>query len=76
MHYYTKPAHSLFLDTKFKIKYVCEKILSSQERRLDVYKIVDIIQERNIVAEEVYELENVEDKYFLNYLKLFKITLL
>ena len=63
LHYFnTKPAHALFLDTKFKIKYVCDTILSTQERRLDVDKIVDIIKERNIVVEEVYELENVEEQ--------------
>ena len=77
LHYFnTKPAHALFLDTKFKIKYVCDTILSAQERKLDVDKIVNIIKEKNIVAEEVYELENVEEQIFLNYLKLFKITLL
>ena len=63
LHYFnTKPAHSIFLDTKFKIKYVCDTILSPQERRLDVNKIVDIIKEKNIVAEEVYELKNTEEQ--------------
>ena len=63
LHYFnTKPAHALFLDTKFKIKYVCDTILSPQERRQDVDKIVDIIKEKNIVAEEVYELENAEEQ--------------
>ena len=63
LHYFnTKPAHSIFLDTKFKIKYICDTILSPQERRLDVEKIVDIIKEKNIVAEEVYELENTEEQ--------------
>ena len=63
LHYFnTKPAHALFLDTKFKIKYVCDTILSTKERRLDVDKIVDIIKEKNIVAEEVYELENAEEQ--------------
>ncbi len=63
LHYFnTKPAHALFLDTKFKIKYVCDTILSPQQRRLDVDKIVDIIKEKNIVAEEVYELENAEEQ--------------
>ena len=62
LHYFnTKPAHALFLDTKFKIKYVCDTILSPQERRLDVDKIVDIIK-KNIVAEEVYELGNAEEQ--------------
>ena len=63
LHYFnTKPAHSIFLDTKFKIKYVCDTIISPQERRLDVDKIVDIIKEKNIVAEEVYELKNTEEQ--------------
>ena len=71
LHYFnTKPAHALFLDTKFKIKYVCDTILSPQEKRLDVDKIVDIIKEKNIVAEEVYELENVEEQIFF---ELFKV---
>lgn len=71
LHYFnTKPAHALFLDTKFKIKYVCDTILSPQEKRLDVDKIVDIIKERNIFAEEVYELENVEEQIFF---ELFKV---
>lgn len=71
LHYFnTKPAHALFLDTKFKIKYVCDAILSAQERRLDVDKIVDIIKEKNIVVEEVYELENAEEQIFF---ELFKV---
>lgn len=71
LHYFnTKPAHALFLDTKFKIKYVCDTILSPQQRRLDVDKIVDIIKEKNIVAEEVYELKNVEEQIFF---ELFKV---
>ena len=71
LHYFnTKPAHTLFLDTKFKIKYICDTELSREERRLDVDKIVDIIKEKNIVAEEVYELENVEEQIFF---ELFKV---
>lgn len=71
LHYFnTKPAHALFLDTKFKIKYVCDTILPPQERRLDVDKIVDIIKERKIVAEEVYELENAEEQIIF---ELFKV---
>ena len=71
LHYFnTKPAHALFLDTKFKIKYICDTELSIEERRLDVDKIVDIIKEKNIVAEEVYELENVEEQIFF---ELFKV---
>lgn len=71
LHYFnTKPAHALFLDTKFKIKYICDTELSREERRLDVDKIVNIIKEKNIVAEEVYELETVEEQIFF---ELFKV---
>lgn len=71
LHYFnTKPAHALFLDTKFKIKYICDTELSREERKLDVDKIVDIIKEKNIFAEEVYELENVEEQIFF---ELFKV---
>ena len=66
----TKPAHSLFLDTKFKIKYICDTKLSNEEKKLYVDKIVNIIKEKNIVAEEVYELENVEEQIFF---ELFKV---
>ena len=71
IHYLnTKPAHALFLDSKFKTKYICDTELSREERKLDVDKIVDIIKEKNIVAEEVYELENVEEQIFF---ELFKV---
>ncbi len=71
LHYFnTKPAHALFLDTKFKIKYICDTELSREEKKLDVDKIVNIIKEKNIVAEEVYELENVEEQIFF---ELFKV---
>ena len=71
IHYVnTKPAHALFLDSKFKTKYICDTELSREERKLDVDKIVDIIKEKNIVAEEVYELENVEEQIFF---ELFKV---
>ena len=33
-----------FLDTKFKIKYICDTELSREEKRLDIEKIVDIIK--------------------------------
>ena len=58
----TKPAHALFLDSKFKTKYICDTELSREERKLDVDKIVDIIKEKHIVAEEVYELQNAEEQ--------------
>lgn len=63
IHYVnTKPAHALFLDTKFKTKYICDTELSFEERRLDVEKVVEIIKEKHIVAEEVYELQNTEEQ--------------
>lgn len=63
IHYFnTKPAHALFLDNKFKTKYICDTELSREERNLDVEKIVEIMKEKNIVAEEVYELENSEEQ--------------
>ena len=63
IHYVnTKPAHSIFLDTKFKTKYICDTELSFEERRLDVEKIIKIIKEKHIVAEEVYELQNTEEQ--------------
>lgn len=63
IHYLnTKPAHALFLDTKFKTKYICDTELSFEERRLNVEKIVEIIKEKHIVVEEVYELENTEEQ--------------
>ena len=71
LHYFnTKPAHALFLDTKFKIKYICDTELSREERKLDIDKIVEIIKDRNIIEEEVYELENVEEQIFF---ELFKV---
>jgi len=63
IHYVnTKPAHAIFLDTKFKTKYICDEELSLQERRLDVEDIVKLIKERHLVTEEVYELENTEEQ--------------
>lgn len=60
IHYLnTNSAHAIFLDTKFKTKYVCNKGLSLQERRLDVVKL---IQEKHIAVEEVYELESSEEQ--------------
>ena len=63
IHYLnTKPAHALFLDSKFKTKYICDTELSREERKLDVDNIVNIIKEKHIVAEEVYELQNAEEQ--------------
>lgn len=63
IHYLnTNPAHAIFLYTKFKTKYVCDKGLSLQERRLDVEDVVKLIKEKQIAVEEVYELENTEEQ--------------
>lgn len=63
IHYLnTNPAHAIFLDTKFKTKYVCDKGLSLQERRLDVKDVVKLIKEKHIAVEEVYELKNTEEQ--------------
>ncbi len=71
IHYInTKPAHALFLDTKFKTKYICNNELSLQEKRLDVEDVVNLIKENHIMAEEVYELANAEEQIRF---ELFKI---
>lgn len=71
IHYLnTNPAHALFLDTKFKTKYVCNAELSLQEKRLDVEDVVNLIKEKHIMAEEVYELANAEEQIRF---ELFKI---
>ena len=71
IHYVnTNPAHALFLDTKFKTKYICNKELSLQEKRLDVEDVVNLIKEKHIMAEEVYELANTEEQIRF---ELFKI---
>ena len=72
IHYLnTKPAHAIFLDSKFKTKYICDTELSREERNLDVEKIVEIMKEKNIVAEEVYELEISEEQIRF---ELFKVV--
>ena len=71
IHYVnTNPAHALFLDTKFKTKYICNKELSLQEKRLDVEDVANLIKEKHIMAEEVYELANSEEQIRF---ELFKI---
>ena len=71
IHYVnTNPAHALFLDTNFKTKYICNKELSLQEKRLDVENVVNLIKGKHIMAEEVYELANVEEQIRF---ELFKI---
>ena len=71
IHYVnTNPAHALFLDTKLKTKYICNKELSLQEKMLEVEDVVNLIKEKNIMAEEVYELANAEEQIRF---ELFKI---
>lgn len=71
IHYVnTNPAHALFLDTKLKTKYICNKELSLQEKMLEVEDVVNLIKEKNIMAEEVYELANTEEQIRF---ELFKI---
>lgn len=63
IHYLnTNPAHALFLDTKFETKYIVDKDLTIKEKQLDIEKIIEIMKEKNIVAEEVYELANPEEQ--------------
>lgn len=63
IHYLnTNPAHALFLDTKFKTKYIVDKDLTIKEKQLNIEKIIEIMKEKNIVAEEVYELANPEEQ--------------
>ena len=63
IHYVnTNPAHALFLDTKFKTKYICNEELSMQERALDIEAVVKLMKSKNMKAEQVYELENTEEQ--------------
>lgn len=63
IHYLnTNPAHALFLDTKFKTKYICDEELSVRERTLDVEEIVKLMKSKNLKTEQVYELENTEEQ--------------
>ena len=50
--------------------YVCDKVLSLQERRLDVEDVVKLIK-KQIAVEEVYELENTEEQIRF---ELFKVN--
>ena len=63
IHYLnTNPAYALFLDTKFKTKYIVDKDLTIKEKQLDIEKIIEIMKEKNIIAEEVCELANTEEQ--------------
>lgn len=58
----TKPAHAIFLDTKFKTKYICDTFLPKEERNLNINQVAKIIKERHISVKEVYEINNTEDQ--------------
>ena len=63
IHYLnTNPAPAIFLDTKFKTKYICDEELSMRKRTLDVEEIVKLMKSKNMKAEQVYELENTEEQ--------------
>ena len=71
IHYVnTNPAHSIFLDTKFKTKYICDEELSLKEKRLDIEDIVKLMKEKNLKVQEVYELQSAEEQIRF---ELFKI---
>ena len=71
IHYVnTNPAHSIFLDTKFKTKYICDEELSLKEKRLDIEDIVKLMKEKNLKVQEVYELQSTEEQIRF---ELFKI---
>ena len=71
IHYVnTNPAHSIFLDTKFKTKYICDEELSLKEKRLDIEDIVRLMKEKNLKVQEVYELQSTEEQIRF---ELFKI---
>ena len=66
----TNPAHSIFLDTKFKTKYICDEELSLKEKRLNIEDIVKLMKEKNLKVQEVYELQSTEEQIRF---ELFKI---
>ena len=71
IHYVnTNPAHSIFLDTKFKTKYICDEELSLKEKILDIEDIVKLMKEKNLKVQEVYELQSTEEQIRF---ELFKI---
>ena len=71
IHYVnTNPAHSIFLDTKFKTKYICDEELSLQEKRLDIEDLVKLMKEKNLKVQKVYELQSTEEQIRF---ELFKI---
>ena len=63
-----------FLDTKFKTKYVCDKGLSLQERRLDVDDVVKLIKEKQF-KEWSEKARELRDTYTNEQIEDFKIEL-
>jgi len=63
LHYLnTNPAHALFLDTKFKTKYICNADITFEERQLTVEELINLMHKENITVEEVYEISNCEEQ--------------
>ena len=90
IHYVnTNPAHSIFLDTKFKIKYICDEELSLQEKRIVedyLYRLLQAIIQikkvemtKNIVITYIWIQEKkarkLIDTYTDDKLEKFKIEL-
>lgn len=71
IHYFnTKPAHSVFLDTKFKTKYIMAKPLAPKEKRLSLEETISLIKERTLNVEEVFELNNTEEQIRFEIFKI------
>ena len=71
IHYFnTKPAHSVFLDAKFKTKYIIVKPLAPKEKRLSLEETISLIKERNLNVEEVFELNNTEEQIRFEIFKI------
>lgn len=63
LHYMnTNPAHTLFLDTKFVTKYICNADITFKEKQLSVEELIDVMHTKNIYVEEVYEINNCEEQ--------------
>lgn len=71
IHYFnTKPAHSVFLDAKFKTKYIIAKPLAPKETRLSLEETISLIKKRNLNVEEVFELNNTEEQIRFEIFKI------
>ena len=63
LHYLnTNPAHTLFLDTKFVTKYICNADITFKEKQLSVEELINVMHTKNIYVEEVYEINNCEEQ--------------